>query len=311
VKPADPPEARFGLDDATAPAARQRFSHEAMATVFEVHCAHRDARYAGQAAAAAFDLVDRLEQELSRFVGNSDVSRVNALGPGESTRVSPTTLECLTIARHLFDLTGGAFDVSIGTGLPELELDPEAFAVHARRAGVRLDLGGIGKGYAIDRVAELLGEWGVGRALVHGGFSSVLALDAPPERDGWPLTLSVPGGGEVLARLSARGLALSASGARKKDHIVDPRTGRPATRLAAWVALPAPPGGRGSPSAVAEGLSTAFMLLSEIEIEALVREGPGVEAWLLTGPPAGEGAPARLVHLAGPARGAPPGAAGS
>ncbi|HEX9187759.1 MAG TPA: FAD:protein FMN transferase [Vicinamibacteria bacterium] len=279
-----------------------------MATVFEVHCAHRDARYAGQAADAAFDLVDRLEQELSRFIGNSDVSRVNALGPGESTRVSPTTLECLTIARHLFDLTGGAFDVSIGTGLPELDLDPEAFAVRARRASVRLDLGGIGKGYAIDRVAELLGEWGIGRALVHGGFSSVLALDGPAGQDGWPLTLSAPGGGGVLARVSARGVALSASGTRKKDHIVDPRTGRPATRLAAWVALPAPPGGRGSPSAVAEGLSTAFMLMDESEIEALVREGPGVEAWLLAGPSGSEGASPRLVHLAGHAGGGLPGA---
>jgi thiamine biosynthesis lipoprotein ApbE len=117
-----------------------------MATVFEVHCAHGDARYARQAAGAAFDLVDRLEQELSRFVANSDVSRVSALASGEATRVSPTTLECLAIARHLYDLTGGAFDISIGTGQDRLELVPDDFAVHARETGAQLDLGGIGKG---------------------------------------------------------------------------------------------------------------------------------------------------------------------
>ena len=80
--------------------------------------------YASQAAQAAFDLVDRLEAELSRFISNSDIGRINHLAPGDETRVSPlTTMECLVIARHMFELTGGAFDVSIGTGLPSLELD--------------------------------------------------------------------------------------------------------------------------------------------------------------------------------------------
>ena len=303
MRPAQASPAGFALGEAPAAHGRHRFSHEAMATVFEVHCAHGDARYSRQAADAAFNLVDRLEQELSRFVANSDVSRISALAAGESTRVSPTTLECLAIARHLHDLTGGAFDVSIGTGLPDLELDPDTFTVHARRDGIRLDLGGIGKGYAIDRVAELLDEWEVRHALVHGGFSSVLALEAPPDQEGWPLTLSAPGGCEVLARLQARRQALSASGTRKGDHIVDPRTGRPASRRAAWVALAAPPAGPdggGSPAAVAEGLSTAFMILAEPEIAELVRAAPGLEAWFVGGH-AAEGPAEALVHLAGPA----------
>ena len=94
-----------------------------MATVFEVHCVHADARYAAQAAQAAFELVDRLEQELSRFVENSDISRINHLAAGQGTRVSPWTMECLEIAWHVYGLTGGAFDVSIGSGLERLELD--------------------------------------------------------------------------------------------------------------------------------------------------------------------------------------------
>ncbi len=157
----------------------RRFSHEAMATVFEVLGVHADARYAAQAAHAAFDLADRLERDLSRFLPNSDVARINHLAAGDTARVSGSTMECLVIARHMFDVTGGAFDVSIGTGLPSLELDADDCVVRATTGGVRIDLGGIGKGYAVDLMAELLEEWGLGPALVHGGFSSVLALEAP------------------------------------------------------------------------------------------------------------------------------------
>jgi FAD:protein FMN transferase len=258
-----------------------RFAHQAMATVFEVHCAHEDQGYARQAAHAAFDLVDRLEQEMSRFIGNSDVSRINELGAGQSTRVSPATLQCLEIARHMFDLTSRAFDISIGSGLDGLELVSDEFTVRARTAGVRLDLGGIGKGYAVDRAAELLEEWEIRRALVHGGFSSVLALEPPPGADGWPLTLSAPEPeARVLARISARQKAFSASGTRKGDHILDPRTGQPVRNRAVWVAI----GGRQegaleSPTAVAEALSTAFTVLSPEATTDLCRRHTGVEAW--------------------------------
>ena len=187
----------------------RRFSHEAMATVYEVYATHADHQYAAQAAQAAFDLVDRLERELSRFLPNSDITRINHLAAGEHTRVTRTTLECLQIAQHMFQLTGGAFDVSIGTGLASLELDPDESLVLATTGGVRLDLGGIGKGYAVDLMAEVLEEWGLSAALVHGGFSSVLALDAPPGHDGWPVTLSDPRvPSRELERLSIRQTAL-------------------------------------------------------------------------------------------------------
>ena len=260
-----------------------RSSHAAMATLFEVRCVHADPAYASQAAQAAWDVVDRIEQEQSRFVGNSDVSRINRLSAGESTRVSASTMECLEIARRMHELTGGAFDISLGSGLQGLELVPDDFTVVARTDGIRLDLGGIGKGYAVDRVAELLEEWGIPRALIHGGWSSVLALEPPPDALGWTLTLSAPDAAErrVLVRLSARQRALSASGTRKGDHILDPRTGAPVPRRAAWVAV-----GRGqelgrSPAALAETLSTAFMVLTAEAAAHLAERCPGIEAWVV------------------------------
>jgi thiamine biosynthesis lipoprotein len=288
-----------------------RFSHEAMTTVFEVHAAHPDRPYAAQAAQAAFDLADRLERELSRFLPNSDISRVNGLAAGATLQVGPSAMECLVIARHMFDLTGGAFDVSIGTGLPSLALDHENCTVRAATSGVRIDLGGIGKGYAVDLMAELLEEWGLKTALVHGGFSSVLALEAPAGLGLWPLTLSDPGDpSRVLARLSARQTALGASGRRKGDHIVEPRTGEPARgRRAAWVAVPRPDTARAeartdgspriAPAAVADALTTAFLLLGPEEIETLCERNPGVEAWVLQEPNGGGGRDASLLHFGG------------
>lgn len=288
----------------------RRFAHEAMATVFEVYGEHPDERYAAQAAQAAFELTDRLERELSRFLPNSDITRINQLAAGESTRVTPSTLECLVIARHMFELTAGAFDISIGTGLPSLELDPDEFVVRSMTGGVQVDLGGIGKGYAVDRMAELLEEWGLGVALVHGGFSSVAALEPPSGREGWPLTLSDPGApSRVLARLSARQTALGASGVRKGDHIIDPRTGEPTRgRLAAWVSVPRPrtasdegaaeQAPRLAAAAVTDALTTAFMLLGASEIEELCARSPGLEAWILPAP-AGPEEESRLLHFGG------------
>ena len=264
-----------------------------MNTVFEVHAAHADARYAAEAAQAAFALVDRLEGELSRFRPNSDITRLNHLTAGESARVGEAALECLLIARHVYDLTDGAFDIAIGTGLPSLEIDADAFEVRATADGVRLDLGGIGKGYAVDLMAELLEEWGLERAFVHGGFSSAVALEPPAGSDGWPLTLSDPREpSRVFCRLSMRQTALSASGVRKGDHILDPRTGAPVRgRLAAWVGAAAAGESRrrrGRPWAAAracrcrgrvdDGVHAAR---ASSEIEALCERSPGLEAWVL------------------------------
>lgn len=303
-------EGGLGIEGPGAGDAR-RYSHEAMHTVFEVYAVHPDERYAAQASQAAFDVTDRLERELSRFVANSDITRINHLGAGETTHVSPTTLECLVIARHMFDLTGGAFDVSIGTGLTSLEFDEEAFVVRATQAGVRLDLGGIGKGYAVDRMADVLEEWGLAAALVHGGFSSVLALEGPASGQGWPLILSDPAEpSRVLSRLSVRQTALGASGLRKGDHIVEPRTGDPVRgRRAAWVAAPRPSrsgneatadgANRIAATAVTDALTTAFMLLGTEEIAALCDRSPGLEVWLLPDADGDRPGGADLLHFGG------------
>ena len=278
-------------------AGMKRFYHEAMATTFEVIVVHEDGRYAQQAAAAAFNEVDRLEAELSRFVENSDISRINNLPADQPVIVGLDAFECLRVSVRLYAETNGAFDITIGsllgcwrnddgsartpsqdeidlarrhTGGHLVELDEVEHTVRLVEP-VKIDLGGVGKGYAVDRMAELLREWSIDVALIHGGYSSVLALDAPADMAGWPLSLSHPSGGGVLVRPRMKCRALSGSGRRKGGHIIDPRTATPVEgRVASWSSAP--------DAATADALSTAFMIMEVDEIERYCVRRPDVLA---------------------------------
>jgi thiamine biosynthesis lipoprotein len=269
-----------------------------MAALFEILCVHEDENYARQAANQAFDLLDRLEGELSRFVENSDIARINNLPIGGTVRVSRWTMECLMLARFALEETAGAFDISLGSGLGNLELRPSEFEVRAKTSGIRLDLGGIGKGYATDRIAEVLVDWGIERALIHGGCSSVRALEPPPGQSGWTLRIGLPGEQPNTAfTYSASQCALSASGLQKGNHVIDPRSQQPSRlRPAAWVVAGTSalrPAFRRigrvgasdemiseSPAALAEVFSTAFLMLNRKDVDACRARWPGLETWL-------------------------------
>ncbi|HUU17135.1 MAG TPA: FAD:protein FMN transferase [Sedimentisphaerales bacterium] len=296
------PETCFVRSDCQSIPGMKRFCHEAMATTFEVIIEHEDARYARQAAAAAFDEVDWLEGELSRFIENSDITRINNLPANEPLRLGLDAFECLQLSSRIYTETNGAFDITIGslfscwrnedgtprtpsqeelnlarqrTGTDLLQLDEAEHTVQLLASPVQVDLGGVGKGYAVDRVAELLCEWSIETALISGGYSSVLALDAPCDTKGWPLTLSNPDNRkQILARPSLRGRAISGSGLQKGRHIIDPRTAQPVKgKCAAWASAP--------DAATADALSTAFMVMSPDEIRQYCSRHPDVSALIM------------------------------
>jgi len=91
-----------------------QFSHKAMATLFDIFIYHNSYSYALQAATESFAQLDLIEQDLSRFIENSDISRINNLNPGESTVVGEASMECLIICQRLQDETNGAFNPTFG-----------------------------------------------------------------------------------------------------------------------------------------------------------------------------------------------------
>lgn len=307
---------QFVAGDWTAVPDVHRFAHQAMATTFEVIIQHEDRSYARQAAKAAFDEIDRLEGHLSRFLETSDVTRINHLAAGQPVALSLDTFECLTISDEVFAETGGAFDVTVGllvdcwldkekklprtpspeelqfarehTGMDLILFDEPTHAVALTNSPIHVDLGAVGKGYAVDRVAELLHEWSIDRALIHGGFSSVLALDAPQGTAGWPVTLSHPTDrSHTLARVSLAGVSVSGSGVEQGRHIIDPRTGVPAQgKIATWSIAP--------DAARADAVSTAFMVMTPEEVRDFCADHPQVRALLIM-PGAEPGSAERIV----------------
>jgi thiamine biosynthesis lipoprotein len=274
-----------------------RASHQTMRSVFEIFIANEDPAYARQAADAAFEECDRLERELSRFIPSSDISQINACQPGWSVCVGAAALELLELAQRIHGETDGAFDVTVGAlmdgeagpvGIGLLAIDPATREVTRKRPGLKIDLGGIGKGYALDQMAVVLREWGIGTALLHAGQSSALAVGGMADGSPWRLGLRDPREqAKIIGQVSLlAGRALSGSGVQLAgQHILDPRTGKPATgKLAAWAIAPT--------AALSDAISTAFMVMSAQAVREYCGKHVEISGLLLigeTGNPSAQG----------------------
>jgi len=277
---------------------RQSYSHEAMATRFQIVFTDPDlaAEHAQSVARAVFAEINRLEEELSRFKSTSDVWRINGLRAGESVHVDFATLDCLMLAKAVHAETAGAFDPTVGVlmnawrnqdGSPRQPAEAELESVR-RRVGMdlitvnedemtvtvqadflQLDLGAVGKGYALDQCARLLEESDVGGALLNAGESSLLAVGGTPD-GGWPIRLHL----DEPRPFALADASLSCTGFEVKgSHLMDPRTGQPVPVKAQRSYVKAPT------TALSDALSTAFMLMDSADIEALCDHLPGVE-WI-------------------------------
>jgi len=277
-----------------------------MACRFEVVFNAGEVENATEIAVDALDLVEQIEARITVYRDSSEVARLNATAADDWQSVSPDLFALLLHGRDLSTHTSGAFDCASGaltrawgflerrgrtpdagdlaaararSGLGFVEFDEAGRRVRFTRPGVELNLGAIGKGWAIDRAVAALRMAGVPSLLVHGGQSSVRAVGvqgpALPGRHGWPVGLRHPlRPGQRLATISLDDRALGTSGSgtqffvdrgRKLGHILDPRTGEPATAgvIAATVVAPE--------AADADALSTALYVLGP---EALGRIAP-------------------------------------
>jgi thiamine biosynthesis lipoprotein len=251
-----------------------------MGTWFEARLVGADAAHLADVAEAVLDEIARLDGRLSRFDPTSEISRINRAAARSPVRVDRDLVALLEICRHAWHATAGAFDVTAtgrspaGAARPSFAhvvLDPARHSVHFEHPAVQLDLGGLGKGYALDRAAAILAAHGVTRALLHGGTSSVLARGTDERGRPWLVGIRDPwaeGDDVEAARLPLGDCALSCSTAltpgRAESDIVDPGTGATLTRQAGCVVT--------APAAVeAEILSTALLCLGRAAAAARLR----------------------------------------
>jgi FAD:protein FMN transferase len=281
-----------------------KVQRRAMACRFEITLDGRDAAFV-PVAQEALNLVDDIEAQLTVFRDTSELVHLNrhaAAGPVPCDR---TLFALLTRCASLSAATDGAFDVTTTplsrcwgflcrsgrlpadreiaaardrVGMRQVRLDAAAMTVRFAQPGVELNLGAVGKGYALDRIAVTLRRAGVRRALLSAGQSSLVAIGGPDR--GWPIDIVSPRRDAPIARVWLRDAALGTSGAgeqfmivdgRRYGHVLDPRTGWPAEgMLSATVAC--------ASAADADALSTAFLVAGPALAERYCRAHPEVLA---------------------------------
>lgn len=278
-----------------------------MGTVFEMTLCDPASNASQQVMEQVFAAVARLEAQISTFSPNSAVSQLNAHAGQGPRSVPPEVADLLMQSRRYWQQTHGTFDITIGPllhawssagttqSLPsptvlrrvqtKVGSDKISILADGRVAlattGMALDLGGIGKGYALDQAVRELKTHGVTNALLDFGQSSIWALGQPDDASHWRLLVQRPDGQKVgVVSLRDQALSISASFSQqftiqgqRYGHILDPRTGQPLQRdILACVIAPS--------TTQAEALSKALLILGEKEGIALLEHLPGVEGLL-------------------------------
>jgi FAD:protein FMN transferase len=278
-----------------------------MGTVYEIAAYDQSPEHATDAIAKALDEVVRIDGLMSNFQPKSALSQLNRSVHFQPHTVPPDLYRVIEHSLQLSRLTDGKFDISVapwvdmwkaalsgGTvpsaeqqnsvrncvGYEKIELTPpDQITFHA--PCLRLDLGAIGKGYAVDRAAEVLRSWGINDALINAGGSTVLAMGAPPGKSGWLLHLRDPSD-KLDPQVMLKDQSVSTSeqtppsllGRDSAGHIIDPDTGMP-LRTDFAVSVVAKTGSE------TDGLSTSLLLVGPEKGKALASHLENVSAvWI-------------------------------
>ncbi len=248
---------------------RLEASVDAMGSTFSVVLYGEDRNKLESASEVAFEEVRRLDSLLSNYKPESEWSQVNRDAAQKPVVVSQELFDLLVACVNYSRQSEGSFDITVGPlmkvwgfyrgtghlpkpgevkqamdqiGYRNIKLNPADRSVSFSRPGLNLDPGGVGKGYAVDRMADVLRRQGVKSALISGGGSSIYCLGAPPDEAGWRIKLEDPRhAGDPDAPYAAEVIlkdeSISTSGSYEKffvaegktwSHIMDPRTGFPA-----------------------------------------------------------------------------------
>ncbi|MCY4206154.1 MAG: FAD:protein FMN transferase [Bacteroidetes bacterium] len=284
-----------------------RLALHAMATRFELVLHGEDAVYLRAAGEEALAEIKRLHRRLSVYDPTSEVSHINRNASETPVEINRNLFSLLQMASDLHHSTDGAFDITVGplmrcwgfmgdsgswpeeaqrkealekTGMDKVELDDSTCTIAFKRDGMAIDLGAIGKGYAIEEATTLLQECGITSALLHGGTSTMAAIGTPsPDEDGWPIGIADPlDQSHVLTSTTIRDEAFSVSAphgkAFQKDnkiwgHVIDPRHGYPIQGPALSAVVH-------SSATVCDGISTALLAMNQTEVNKIAQKFNGM-----------------------------------
>ncbi len=296
-----------------------RMTHRAMGTEFEFvllgDSPDTDIELLRAAGQTAFEAVDALEQRISNWIPESPVSVMNRLAAIEPVTVDHDVFELLRLARRFYEETDGAFDVTVGpllelwgfygkkgetptaetlaaarekVGFNHVLMDLDTRQVRFEKPGMHVDFGGIGKGLALDRAAEILKQHGVNRFKIHGGTSTFVVGGTPPDGGDWIMGIRSPYNKdgdffpmtevtvveESLSTSAMIGNEVELSG-KKYGHIFDPRAGKPVESDVLSATAIAPTG------AESDALSTAFFVMGMEKTREYCGKHPSVRAVLI------------------------------
>lgn len=278
--------------------------HPAMATEYSLYVSADTQEHAEEMAAPAFQEIDRVEELLSNYRDSSELSRINREAATEEVTTDPETFYFLETCLRWSARSQGAFDITVGklmkawgffgangalpsketiaearsqVGWRKVQLDAARRSVRFLSAGVELDPGGIGKGYAVDRAVKILRARNVVTALLSAGSSTIYALGAPPGHSGWKILVPVPGDEtRTLSTVALRDTSLSTANRSEKyfvdkghlyGAILDPRTLYPVEGMLQTTAI--------STSATdSDAMSNALFVSGTEERAALLQERP-------------------------------------
>lgn len=290
---------------------RYEFSHPQMGTVFRIVMYAASDSMAQQASRAAFQRIDQLNDILSDYKEDSELSRLSASsGKQQTVPLSDDLWRVLIVSQQAARLSGGAFDISVGplvslwrrsrrqqelpakdalqkakqsVGYSYIQLQPKARTAMLTKPTMKLDAGGIGKGYAVDEALKILSQYNVKPALVDGGGNLAIG-DAPPGQSGWKVALGVGASGDTTQAmyLTLKNVGVSTSGdmfqfveinGKRYSHIVNPFTGYGLTNQRT-VSVIAPNGTN------ADWLSTAICVQSDAQARRMIQKMQRVQVWV-------------------------------
>jgi FAD:protein FMN transferase len=303
--------------DSAGNLSRFEFVETHMGCAFKIVLYSTDAPAARRASRSAFDRIAALDAVLSDYQAESELSRLSLKAGGPPVPVSADLFDVLRISKEFHERTGGMLDVTIApvgrlwrrarrdrklpdpeklaearalVGADKLILDPERRTVQLKKPGMRLDVGGIAKGYASQAAIDVLRGLGITRALV-GGAGDIVVGDPPPDASGWTIGIASlnpsESGPETYVLLS--NAAISTSGdaerfvvidGRRYSHIINPVTGMGVEDRAS-VTVVAPDG------ATADALETSVYIMGPEKGLKLIEEMPGVAAFYVRSTPSG------------------------